>query len=346
MLHVFNDPVGGVNKDKAEKPSTSSNKKPSSTSSKKPTSSTSSWAAQKQAQLEAQKAAYQNYYNSTAAQLLQYRDQQLAAAQGWYDDGLARLQQILNEQLAFEQNAYNQMLAAQQAAYDRNVAGANAYYAGMYQQAEGNYQNQIAAAGQDYQRALALLQQNHDAGKQQVNDVTKDSLQQAYIEKMMAEKNIGQQLSAMGKSGGASESTLLAMSNQYGSSRNALETERLQQLAALAQQLSEQKAERTAGYEQQKREYQDAYTGLVNGYRQQQAAQLAQFEQDKNQYIADWSADSLLRQQGYRSDYSSELTALAKELAQQQMQAEQFYQQSLFGAQSELQKQLAALMGW
>lgn len=71
MLHVFNDPVGGVNKGKAEKPSTSSNKKPSSTSSKKPTSSTSSWAAQKQAQLEAQKAAYQNYYNSTAAQLLQ-----------------------------------------------------------------------------------------------------------------------------------------------------------------------------------------------------------------------------------------------------------------------------------
>ncbi len=345
MFRVFDDPVSGG--EKTPKPSTSTGRNPS-TSTKKPTtsSSASSWAAQKQAQLEAQKAAYQNYYNSTAAQLLQYRNQQLAAAQGWYDSGLARLQQILNEQLAFEQNAYNQMVAAQQAAYDRNVAGTNAYYAGMYEQAEGNYQNQLATAQKDYERALALLQENHDAGKQQVNDVTKDGLQQAYIEKMMAQKNIAQQLSAMGKSGGASESTLLAMNNQYGSSRNALETERIEQLAALAQQLSQQKAERTTSYEQEKRGYEDAYTGLVSQYRQQQAAQLAQYEQQKNQYISDWNADSLLRQQGYRSDYSSELTALAKELAQQQMQAEQFYQQSLFGAQSELQKQLAALMGW
>lgn len=52
---------------------------------------------------------------------------------------------------------------------------------------------------------------------------------------MLSQRNLQQQLSAQGISGGASETTQASMLNNYQNSRNDLESERLRQLANLQQ---------------------------------------------------------------------------------------------------------------
>ena len=73
---------------------------------------------------------------------------------------------------------------------------------------------------------MAGLQRGYDANVGTVNADTAKSLQQAYISYMMNQKNLGQQLAALGRSGGASETALLGLYNQYGQNRGTLEDTR------------------------------------------------------------------------------------------------------------------------
>lgn len=100
------------------------------------------------------------------------------------------------------------------------------------QQAAGK--NQLIQTQYDTDAGLALSRKE-DADRQQ-NETTDKALRDAYVGKMLNARNIGQQLAAMGRSGGAAESTLLGLQNNYQTNRAGLEEERARQLAAFLSQ--------------------------------------------------------------------------------------------------------------
>jgi len=102
-----------------------------------------------------------------------------------------------------------------------------------------------------YQKAAAAQKENLNFATNQLTDTTNDALKQAYINKMQTLRNLPQQMSAQGLNGGASETTLASMNNNYGNARNQLETERLKQLASLQNtyqnNLAQLEAQRASG---------------------------------------------------------------------------------------------------
>ena len=102
-----------------------------------------------------------------------------------------------------------------------------------------------------YQKAAAAQKENLNFATNQLTDTTNDALKQAYIKKMQTLRNLPQQMSAQGLNGGASETTLASMNNNYGNARNQLETERLKQLANLQNtyqnNLAQLEAQRASG---------------------------------------------------------------------------------------------------
>ena len=118
------------------------------------------------------------------------------------------------------------MQAAQQAAADAQRRAE--------EQMRAAQEAQRRAREEAYQRSAAQQKTNYEYGQGELNRATENALQQAYINKMMSERNLAQQLSAQGLNGGASETTTAGMLNNYNNSRNALETERQNQLASLA----------------------------------------------------------------------------------------------------------------
>ena len=124
-------------------------------------------------------------------------------------------------------SAAQQQLAAAQAAWaERERARANAY-------------NAIVNA----------RRQNYAHGVGQVNSSIDTGLQEAYVNRMMSERNLGQQLSALGRSGGAAESTMLGLQNNYGSTRGLLERQRAQAIAEMQNQLQLGLAEDESNYQ-------------------------------------------------------------------------------------------------
>lgn len=119
------------------------------------------------------------------------------------------------------QDLQNQQAQAYQQAYGSNRDAINNLYNNAIQNAQGLYGQQSSAL----QNALNLQKQN-------VESEAEKSLQQAYVNRMMNEKNLEQRLTAQGLSGGASESALASLLNNYGSNRNTIEQSKLSNLAS------------------------------------------------------------------------------------------------------------------
>lgn len=110
---------------------------------------------------------------------------------------------------------------------------------------------QQAARDRAYRTAAAQQNKNYDYAQGQLNGATNKALQEAYINKMLTLKNLPQQLTAQGLNGGASETTLGSMNNNYANARNSLENERQNQLGALLNayqnNMAQLEAERAGG---------------------------------------------------------------------------------------------------
>ena len=94
---------------------------------------------------------------------------------------------------------------------------------------------QRAAREQAYQTAAQQQKNDLTYSTGQVNDATNRALQEAYINKMMTLRNLPQTMAAQGLTGGASESTMAGLYNNYSDARNNLEGERVSQIGALQQ---------------------------------------------------------------------------------------------------------------
>lgn len=127
---------------------------------------------------------------------------------------------------AYKQNDYSdylrQMREAAQAAYDRGMGALNSAYDQQMNSLANNLNETKNTLANQYNRSR--------------NDITSDaesSLRQAYINNMMNRKNLGQQMSAQGLTGGATETTIANMLNNYGNARNNINTTQNRNLANL-----------------------------------------------------------------------------------------------------------------
>ena len=118
---------------------------------------------------------------------------------------------------AYRGNDYSDFLAQQraaaQAAYDRGM-----------QTLENAYNSQMNSLNNNLNETKNQLLNQYNRSKQSINDDAESSLKQAYINRMLSEKNLNQQMSARGLSGGATETTHASMLNNYGNARNNINT--------------------------------------------------------------------------------------------------------------------------
>lgn len=117
-----------------------------------------------------------------------------------------------------QQQAQAQALAAQQRA-----AAESAYRAGMERLGQA-WDTKTGALKDNLNSTLANLQRQYDSSKNEVNADANKSLREAYINYMLNKKNLNQNLTAQGIGGGAAESTMAGMYNNYGNSRNNINT--------------------------------------------------------------------------------------------------------------------------
>ena len=117
---------------------------------------------------------------------------------------------------AFDWGAYYSQLQAEaqaraNAAYERNMARIAEAYGNASSSLKGNYDSTVGR-----------LNAARDKSMGDVRNDAEDSLRQAYINNMMTRKNLNQRLSAMGMNGGATETTMSSLENQYGKSRTGI----------------------------------------------------------------------------------------------------------------------------
>lgn len=133
---------------------------------------------------------------------------------GGYD--IDALYDLLNAQLAEYNNQYGSLMDSLLAAYGANNENLDAYY-----------QSVLNALANNYSDTENLLRGQYGNSQQALEDDRRRALQEAYISRMMAQKQLADQLDAYGLTGGASESVMANLLNNYLNSRANVE-ERVQ----------------------------------------------------------------------------------------------------------------------
>ena len=122
-------------------------------------------------------------------------------------------------------------------AYDRGMAALNAAY-GAY----------MSALDENLGSTKGALLDAYKRSKKSIMDDSRSSLKQAYINKVLSEKNLAQQMSAQGLSGGATETTRASMSNNYGNARNNINTTTNNNLSSLEGEYNQNLADAMQAY--------------------------------------------------------------------------------------------------
>ena len=199
------------------------------------------------------------------------------------------LQSFYAQQQAAAAALEAQRRAAAQAAYDRSMAALNSSYNSMQNSLKGNYNS-----------TLGQLEQNYNTGVAGVNKQADNAQQQAYINYMMNKRDMGQQLAAQGLSGGASESALAGMYNNYGNSRNTIDSGRNDSLADLMNDWNTNKASAL-----------QAYNSQLAEMAMQKANAVQQLENNLANLIANAATANYDAQFSLSSDYLSKMMDLA-----------------------------------
>ena len=105
------------------------------------------------------------------------------------------------------------MREAAQNAYDRGMNALNSAY-----------DNQLTSLGDNLKEINSQLENQYNRSRNSISQDAESSLRQAYINRMLSQKNLGQQMSAQGLTGGATETTMASMLNNYNNARNNINT--------------------------------------------------------------------------------------------------------------------------
>lgn len=126
------------------------------------------------------------------------------------------------------------------------------------------YNNTYDTLKNNLNSALGRMEENYKYGEGIQRDDANKSLQQAYINYMMNKRNLAQNLAASGISGGATESSLANMYNNYGNSRNSINTTLAQNLRDLQNTYQNNVANANQAYNSQWAEANQNYNNYLN----------------------------------------------------------------------------------
>lgn len=210
-----------------------------------------------------------------------------AASSGgeYYGGGSSSSDNGWSEYLAYMQQLREQAQRAAEEAYQRTVNNIN----NSYGQAANNMKS-------NYDSALANLKSVLGTNQGNINRDSENSMQQAYINNMMSRRNLQQNLTAQGLSGGAAESTMASLANNYGTARNQIDTTRNDNLQKLLKQ-----------YQNDTTQAGQNYNDAVNNLNLQKMSALNNAETAlNNQTVSNFTAFT-----PEAPDYTSLVTALA-----------------------------------
>lgn len=175
--------------------------------------------------------------------------------------------------------------------YDSSVMDAYLDYMNQLQEqqrqaADATYNSNVAAMNNAYEQRSRLLKNNldstlknlqtdYDASKASINNDAEKSSREAYINNMLSKKNLAQNMAAQGLSGGASETTMAGMENNYGNARNEIATTANENLGNLLDL-----------YNKNRNSAQQAYNDQLAADALQKAQYMTQFENDRQNMIA------------------------------------------------------------
>ena len=134
-----------------------------------------------------------------------------------------------------------QRAIAEAAAAAKRKAAQDAYDRGM-SALTGTYNNVKDRLNENYQSSIGDLTDSYNQGVEGVNRQADKTQAEAYINYMLSRRDLPQLMSAQGINGGAAESTLAGLQNNYGNSRNNIDVERNGNLAELLRTLNSNKA--------------------------------------------------------------------------------------------------------
>lgn len=177
----------------------------------------------------------------------QLKQQQAAAA---YKEYLAEIQR-------------RQQQAADDA-YNRNVSAMNDAF---------NQRGDLLKSNLD--SALKNLETDYNASRDAINRDATEAAREAYINRMMSQRNLAQNMAAQGLSGGASETTLAGLENSYGNARNQIATTANENLGDLEDLYSKN---RNSAWQ--------SYNDQLAADALQRAQYMTQFENDRQNLLA------------------------------------------------------------
>lgn len=137
---------------------------------------------------------------------------------------------------------------------------------------------QTKAADENRNIALQSIGQNYTTGVENINKAAEEAQRQNYITKEMQQRNIGQQLAAAGLNGGAAETTILGLANKYGENRRMVDTDRINNVAALEAQKAQQEAAAQTEYNSLRAQIEGNYATQMAAAREAEAERAFQRE--------------------------------------------------------------------
>lgn len=223
--------------------------------------------------------------------------------------------------------------------YQQQQNNANKYQQQLQQAAQNSYNNNMNALNAAYQSKLNALAsgfnstkdslgRQYDASRGEVNRDAERALREAYVNKMMSGKNLQQQLTAQGISGGAAESTLASLQNNYGNSRNGIETTRndnltdllntyQNNLAAAEQEYYNQLAAAADQKTQLEMQIENALANALTGSYESQINALSNADSAYYDFMGDLMKQQMAYQ--YKNAKATNPTAVVTSLAQNDM---------------------------
>lgn len=178
------------------------------------------------------------------------------------------------------------------------TSSAMSYYDDVLGKLDGLYQQELSRGENYYADAVAEAQAQLKAQKDAINLNYDDLTKQHYIDREMAEKNLPQQLAALGFTGGLAESSLLGIGYDYENNLNAAERARSQQLTeqdnfyaqALRDAAREKANMESAAQQQYAKNYQQVMADKIaqQQYEEQMAYQKEQDALANSRYDAEW----------------------------------------------------------
>lgn len=162
-----------------------------------------------------------------------------------------------------------QRQAAAEDAYNRSMG----YLNDAYDKAADNYWDV-------YNNGRSALEGAYDNSLRKINNNASDAMREAYINRRLSEKNLSQKLAAMGISGGASESTLAGIANNYGNARNNIQ-----------RTWDDNRGDLESGYGNNLANLYNAYLERMTALDNSRASQAAQLLSNLNNQIASVQSD-------------------------------------------------------